>query len=548
MEQHESPHAGATDAAGTAGTACAFRDTTKDGALVRESTPLQARATNLHRPSRMETARQKISECRFYLDSMDEQLEKGIKNRLKLLGSSYDAFFSNKCTHLITTKPHTDQALGSSKPDPIVAKALQWKLKIMAPEKLSRLLQQIVNSHTSGHRSNRLQQHQQHAAEAAVAAAAVGSVLNGPANLAALMEHEKRYGVGTSRGGSIERPPPQFIPFKHRYLLVEDATQVHRPLVIKEYMAVNDVCYWPYIKNTPAHKSPFAAMPAVSSEKMAEQRLQKHKQEIKIATGETTPAAPTGAPAAGPGPAAPASAPAPATIATKAVAAAPIIETKSPFHSSNFKPSGIQPSMTTTPQTIATTALTPTTTTNITIPTSRLSKAGLERVPPDENVARLDRRMVDSSAPRLRSTATLNNINKRQTRDVSAKLQDDAARMHAYYARKKAEQEMRWCEICNKRYNDLKDHVQEKGHQAYVKDKNNFNGLDSILMTVRRKYKSPLPLYMKNTIDPDIDGSDVQFENNTKIKNPVKRPIEYMDIDEDLPAKRHTTPSSLAYR
>ena len=88
-------------------------------------------------------------------------------------------------------------------------------------------------------------------------------------------------------------------------------------------------------------------------------------------------------------------------------------------------------------------------------------------------------------------------------------------------------------------------HIQEKGHLAFIKDQNNFKQLDALLATVRRQYKKPLPSHMKPDIDINIDGDNVEFELDVA---GTKRSIHYMDVDEEEPpvAKRSATATAIA--
>lgn len=224
-----------------------------------------------------------------------------------------------------------------------------------------------------------------------------------------LMAMEKVYGVGTSHG---ERHHPVFIPFTEYYLSVEDATQVHRPVTQKQWK--RDEVAWPFLKKTPAPKSPFARVPPrppPPPPSAAAEKVGMEKQgDIPLPLGKQ--------------------------LAVKDSNVNPA----SPVPSDMLKPSGIRPTSTTIR----------TNTTATTNTTSRLtSKAYNDKKPAhDDNVAKLDRRMVDNNTVRTAAvTKAANNAAQQKLTDAEA--------MRA--RKKKMEQEMNYCEICNKRFSHLNE-------------------------------------------------------------------------------------------
>ncbi|CAO3688414.1 unnamed protein product [Rhizopus microsporus] len=69
----------------------------------------------------------------------------------------------------------------------------------------------------------------------------------------------------------------------------------------------------------------------------------------------------------------------------------------------------------------------------------------------------------------------------------------------------------KYCETCGKHYTDLQTHVKSPEHIDAHKN-SDFSGLDSCLSSLKRKYAYPLPSYMKTSVNPIVDGSDVLFD------------------------------------
>lgn len=238
-----------------------------------------------------------------------------------------------------------------------------------------------------------------------------------------LMALEKAYGVGTSHG---ERHHPVFIPFTEYYLSVEDATQIHRPVTQKQWK--KNEAGWPFLKKTPAPKSPFARIPVrppqpqpPATSASAEQKAgmdNKQQADVQLLPGKQ--------------------------LAVKDSNANPA----SPVPSDMLKPSGIRPTSTTTR--INTTAIHTTTTTANT--TSRLTSKAYndKRQAHDDNVAKLDRRMVDNNTVRTAAVTKAAN-------NVAQKMNDADAMRAKNNMKKKMEQELNYCENCNKRFSNLNE-------------------------------------------------------------------------------------------
>lgn len=239
-----------------------------------------------------------------------------------------------------------------------------------------------------------------------------------------LMALEKAYGVGTSHG---ERHHPVFIPFTEYYLSVEDATQIHRPVTQKQWK--KNEAGWPFLKKTPAPKSPFARIPVRPPQP---QPPASPSAEQKPGTDNKQQAADVQLPFG-------------KQLAVKDSNANPA----SPVPSDMLKPSGIRPTSTTTTRTNTTAIHTTTTTANT---TSRLTSKAYndKRQAHDDNVAKLDRRMVDNNTVRTAAVTKAAN-------NVAQKMNDADAMRAKNNMKKKMEQELNYCENCNKRFSNLNE-------------------------------------------------------------------------------------------
>lgn len=76
-----------------------------------------------------------------------------------------------------------------------------------------------------------------------------------------LLQEDKLFGPSTGTNSDAQSKRPQFVPFTGHFLIVEDATQAHRPPICKQW--TKDATKkpaelpWPYFKHTPKFRSPF---------------------------------------------------------------------------------------------------------------------------------------------------------------------------------------------------------------------------------------------------------------------------------------------------
>ncbi|KAG1454104.1 hypothetical protein G6F56_007404 [Rhizopus delemar] len=92
-------------------------------------------------------------------------------------------------------------------------------------------------------------------------------------------------------------------------------------------------------------------------------------------------------------------------------------------------------------------------------------------------------------------------INQAKKRDKESELLSEKPKKHLAY-----------CETCKERCPDMNIHVKTPKHLEAYKA-NDFTELDSLLSSLRRKYNGLLPSYMKSSVNPIVDGTDVQFDS-----------------------------------
>ncbi|BGP49016.1 Cdc7p-Dbf4p kinase complex regulatory subunit [Rhodotorula kratochvilovae] len=199
----------------------------------------------------------------FYFDAIDETTKASLSAQVKRLGSSVDQFFSKKVTHVVTSRPvptaagkenagspttsktsgMVDSTAGKARKQSarspkiyelpngqklrplagdldknpfidsqdILSKALDFGLKIWPAEKLQLMLTRI--NHLSPSKENALQR---------------------DPSLPTLLREEQLYGT-RERDPFVPRSDTYYFPSNKCYLLVEDSTGEHRPIVAKEY-------------------------------------------------------------------------------------------------------------------------------------------------------------------------------------------------------------------------------------------------------------------------------------------------------------------------
>lgn len=75
-----------------------------------------------------------------------------------------------------------------------------------------------------------------------------------------LLQEDKLFGPSTGTNSDAQSKRPHFVPFTGFFLIVEDATQAHRPPICKQWTKDTKKpaeMPWPYFKQTPKFRSPF---------------------------------------------------------------------------------------------------------------------------------------------------------------------------------------------------------------------------------------------------------------------------------------------------
>ncbi|KAI8079492.1 uncharacterized protein B0P05DRAFT_637264 [Gilbertella persicaria] len=430
-------------------------------------------------PTEFQARKKKFATFRFFLDIADPNMKKRIERKIKLLGAAQDPFFSNKCTHLITTKPipiqdnmlqpsFNDTSAATKKPsidnvprDSIVEKAIQWNLVLWSAEVMQKTVDYFVD--TQRGRKEPAQEKK--------------ALLNA-------LQEEKIFGPSTGANSEAQAKRPQFVPFTGHFLIIEDATQVHRPPVIRHYTkeVITKKMYdypWPFLKHTAGIRSPFGKRaPPASSKKPEEPAIVMQEQKPVSTTpvvgvNSTTPNH-TSTP--------------PPTASSTPHSSQPKLQHPDSY---SLRASGFQPCTNTNNHVMST--------------TTRLQEN--RRLPPGESVNRLDKRMVENVAQKA--------LHKQA---IKGEREEKARKEREQQKKKK---DSRYCENCNMLFGNLEEHMKEQTHQTFIRDQNNFKELDAVLEKTHRVYKEPLPDRMKPLIDPNIDGKSVKFQSDFKRPHPT---------------------------
>lgn len=248
--------------------------------------------------------------------------------------------------------------------------------------------------------------------------------------LGKVLQEEKLFGPSTGANNEAQAKRPQFIPFKGHFLIVEDSTQIHRPMIQRQYtkevFTKRQPDYpWPFLKTTQKTRSPFGnRTPQPPKEEDGDKENQPAKKSPEVPTPPVVGVGPT---------------------ATNTITRDPKMCTPSPSQTNrgplgpignadsqqfSFRASGFQPSCTATNNT-----------------TRSVSTAMSEnrRLPPGESVNRLDKRMIENVAPSK-------NLHKQAVK--AEQLQrDEKARRDREQRRKR--KDLRFCENCNALFENL---------------------------------------------------------------------------------------------
>ncbi|CEP11081.1 hypothetical protein [Parasitella parasitica] len=450
--------------------------------------------------------KKKFASFKFFLDNLDPLVSKRIERGIKLMGATHEAFFSKDCTHLITTKsipyhenllaptinstassPTTKPTTSTKKYDAIIESAIQFNTVLWSADVMRKTVEFLMNV------SSRKEVQEKRA---------LGKVL----------QEEKLFGPSTGTNSEAQSKRPHFVPFTGHFLIVEDATQAHRPPVCKQWtkevFTKKPAEYpWPYFKQTPKLRSPFgkrappppkqptadtcattcnpAGGNATASAKKtdpAKNNLQEDKENIpahKQAASGIAAAKPLATPSS----------------LSSQKSQQPAATQKQP-ESQNFslRASGFQPSCTNNIQSASTRSVS-------------ILQGGNRRLTPGDSVNRLDKRMIENVG-----------LNEQEKLNKQKAQQEHQARQEQELKKKR---DSRFCENCNMAFENLEEHSKQQTHQTFIRDQNNFKELDALLAKIHRRYKQPLPDHMKGLIDTSIDGKNVEFVSDLKRARPT---------------------------
>lgn len=246
--------------------------------------------------------------------------------------------------------------------------------------------------------------------------------------LGKVLQEEKLFGPSTGVNSETQSKRPHFVAYTGYYLTIEDASQIHRPVISREYTKEifkkkpNDYP-WPFLKVTPVGRSPFGkrqphSAPSVAPKKEDEQL--KTPPQTSTALVNINPITPTTTAAS-------------YNITTPP--ATPVTAMANPDSQYSLRASGFQQSCTTTNNTQSASTRS--------VSTMQNEKRTL---PPGESVNRLDKRMVEN--------VTQNEHQKMHKQVVKAEKENKENRARKEKEKKK---DLRYCENCNSQFEKLED-------------------------------------------------------------------------------------------
>lgn len=264
--------------------------------------------------------------------------------------------------------------------------------------------------------------------------------------LGKVLQDEKLFGPSTGANSEAQSKRPHFVPFTGHYLAIEDATHVHRPVILRQYTKQvypkKPTEYpWPYLKLTEGCKSPFgkANPPPPPPPK-------KENQDTTAETNPTTtkqlirtpPRTPTTSTAAAHiNPCTPNTTNISIDIATPPPTPPVAIGGNQPDSQHSLRASGYQPSLTNNPQSVSTRS--------VSTSVSTMQNNNHRRVPTGE-INRLDKRMVEN--------VTQNEHQKLHKQAMKEKAQRENERARREKGKKK---DLRYCENCNCQFEKMED-------------------------------------------------------------------------------------------
>ncbi|KAF8332627.1 uncharacterized protein EI90DRAFT_3053805 [Cantharellus anzutake] len=214
---------------------------------------------------------------KFYFDSLDPAVKSSFSQRISVLGARVEDFFSNSVTHFITNKfvPSLDEIavlenkenapgssqlsrvasqsrnqaalpstlrspikLKSTKFDPLVSKAVRFQMKIWDEKKFDNILNRLLpeTDIVPVHPKNPTITHTVSQTQRAEASRRPTATANNNANtLSTLLDAEKASGLTHERDPTALRRDYRYFGKDSHWLLVEDMSETHAPIMVKEY-------------------------------------------------------------------------------------------------------------------------------------------------------------------------------------------------------------------------------------------------------------------------------------------------------------------------
>lgn len=275
--------------------------------------------------------------------------------------------------------------------------------------------------------------------------------------LGKVLQEEKLFGPSTGTNSEAQSRRPQFVPFTGHFLIIEDATQAHRPPICKQWtkevFTSKPAEYpWPYFKQTPKFRSPFgkrippppkkpiadADAPAVDTATKPTTTSDANNKNIKQQDKENIPL--------------------PKQVTSTITASKPLAASPTPSPLSSQKSQSQQQTTTTTTQkqpdsqnySLRASGFHPSCTNNIQSASTRSVSTSVSilqgenrRLPPGDSVNRLDKRMVEN--------VTLNEHQKLRRQKAQ---QEQQARREREMKKKR---DSRYCENCNILFENLEE-------------------------------------------------------------------------------------------
>ncbi|ORX43009.1 hypothetical protein DM01DRAFT_1387214 [Hesseltinella vesiculosa] len=318
-----------------------------------------------------------------------------------------------------------------------------------------------------------------------------------------MLNDEHKYGVNTSQLGRNDKRP-YFVPFQGPYILVEDVTQIHKPIVARHYklptfdekIKDQDRVYpWPKIYMKQSDRSPFVPPPELlkkSSKSAADVTACQDDQPVNV-DANTQQQQPQPMDLDEPQPSGYNEALPPASIdISSKTGPATTITTN---NTTNLDQLNSRPGTTTAPWIKSA----PQPAQNGSRAADATPTAG-HGVPVDK-ITDLDRRTISNITKANQIIASsLANADHRQltAQDKQAILrsisqlqsQKLCTEIQARQLKRKLLEGRKYCENCNKAFDSFAVHHASEEHQAFLRDKNNFKALDAVLKSVQRMPKS----------------------------------------------------------